>query len=125
MDRNWHRHVIKYLSEKGSAPNDIYTDKVVTLRDDTPGLPTVQKEALEFKRKWESLGRSATVTTEENIDCVHPMVINERQLTIDKISNAVSISYERVENILLNELDMTKVYLSGCLLCDAPDDEVG
>lgn len=56
-----------------------------------------------------SFGRTATATTEENIGRVHHMLIAYRRLDRTQIANAISISLERVENILHNEHDMTKV----------------
>ena len=37
------------------------------------------------------------------------MVMNDRRLTISHLANVISISRERVENILHNELGMSKV----------------
>ncbi|XP_014782743.1 uncharacterized protein LOC106878136 [Octopus bimaculoides] len=51
----------------------------------------------------------ATATTQENIDLVHHMVIDDRHLNVNQITNAVSIFCERVENILHNKLGMSKV----------------
>ncbi|CAI9733412.1 Hypothetical predicted protein [Octopus vulgaris] len=115
MDKIWHRGVIKYLQKKGLAPKDIHADMVATLGNDAPALSTVQKWAAEFRKGRENLeddsrsGRPATATTEENIDRVHHMVMDDRQLTINQIANAIRISRERVENILHKELGMLKV----------------
>ena len=115
MDKIWHRGVIKYLQKKGLAPKDIHADMVATLGDDTPALSIVQKWTAEFNRSRESLeddprsGRPATATTQENIDRVNHMVMDDRRLTVNQIANAVGISRERVENILHNELGMSKV----------------
>ncbi|KAL7374618.1 hypothetical protein ABVT39_004094 [Epinephelus coioides] len=115
MDKIWLRGVIKYLQKKEFAPKDIQADVVATLGDDAPALSTVQKWAAEFKRGRESLEddpRSrcpATATTQENIANVHHMVMGDRRLTVNQIANAGSISSERLENILHNELGMLKV----------------
>ena len=87
---------------------------ISTLRDDAPALPTVKKWAAEFKRIKENLecdprsGRPSTVTTQENIDRIHQMVMNDRRSTISHLANVISISHERVENILHYELGMSK-----------------
>ena len=58
---------------------------VSTLGDDAPALSTVKKWAAEFKRGRESLeddprsGRSSTATTQENIDRIHQIVMNDRR----------------------------------------------
>ena len=85
---------------------------VSTVGDGAPALSTV-KWAAEFKR--ESLeddpgsGRPSTATTQENIDCIHQMVMSDRRLTISHLANVISIFRERVENILNNKLGMSKV----------------
>lgn len=115
MDKIWHRGVIKYLQKKGLTPKDIHADMVATLGDDAPALSTVKKWAAEFKRGRESLeddprsGRPASASTQENIDRVHHMVMDDRRLTVNQIADAVAISRERVENILHKELGMSKV----------------
>ena len=87
---------------------------VSTLGDDAPALSTVKKWAAEFKRGRESLeddprsGRPSTATTQESIDHIHQMVMNDRRLTISHLANVISISRERVENILHNKLGMSK-----------------
>uniref|UniRef100_A0A3Q0S4N0 Uncharacterized protein n=1 Tax=Amphilophus citrinellus TaxID=61819 RepID=A0A3Q0S4N0_AMPCI len=71
-------------------------------RDDAPALLAVQNWAAEFRRGRESLkddprsGRSATATTQENIDRNHHMMMNDRQLTVNQIANPVGISCEQV-----------------------------
>ena len=114
MDKIWHRGVIRYLQKKGLTTKEIHADMVSTLMDDAPALSTVKKWAAEFKRR-ESLeddprsGRPSTATTQENIDRIHQMVMNDRRLTISHLANVISISRERVENILHNEPGMSKV----------------
>ena len=115
MDKIWHRGVIKYLQRKGLSPKDIHADMVATLGDGAPALSTVQKWAAEFKRGRESLeddprpGRPVTATTQENVDHVHHMVMDDRRITVNQVASSVGISRERVENILHNELGMSKV----------------
>lgn len=53
--------------------------------------------------------RPVIVTTNVNIDHFHHIVMDDRQLTISQITNAISISSERVEIILHNEFDMMMV----------------
>ena len=115
MDKIWHRGVIRYLQKKGLTTKKYHADMFSTLGDDAPALSTVKKWAAEFKRGRESLeddprsGRPSTATTQENIDHIHQMVINDIRLTISHLANVISISRERVENILHNELGMSKV----------------
>ena len=115
MDKIWHRGVIRYLLKKGLTSKEIYTDMVSTLGNDAPALSTVKKWAVEFKRGRENLEddprsrRPSTSTIQENIDRIHQMVMNDRRLTISHSANIISISRERVENILYNKLGMSKV----------------
>ena len=80
--------IIKYLQKKGLVPKEIHADMISTLGDDAPALSAVKKWAAEFRRGRESLeddprsGRPASATTQENIDCVHHMVMNDRLLTV-------------------------------------------
>ena len=115
MDNIWHRGVIKYLQKRGLTPKEIHAAMADTFGDNAPGLSTMQKWAVEFKRGRKSLeddprsGRPATATTPEVIDCVHQIVMGDRRLTISHIAKEVGISHERVENILYKELGISKV----------------
>ena len=127
IDKIWHRGIIKYLQKKGLAPKYIYPDVVATLGNDARALLTVKKWAAEFKRGRESLeddlsfGRPASRTSQEKIDRVHYMVMHDRRLTVNQIADAVAIFCERVENVLHEELGMSKVSTRWvpCLLTPA------
>ena len=73
---------------------------VATLGYNAPALSTVKKWAAEIKRGRESLegdprsGHLASATTQENIDRVHHMVMDDRHLTVNQIADAVAISHE-------------------------------
>ena len=73
---------------------------VSTLGNDATALSTVKKWTAKFKRGRESLeddsrsGRPSTAITQENIDCIHQMVMNDRRLTISHLANVINISYE-------------------------------
>ena len=115
MDKIWHRGVIRYLQKKRLTTEKIHTDMVSTLEDNARALSIVKKWAAEFKRGRERLeddprsGRPSMATTQEIIDRIHQMVMNDRRLTINYLASVISISRERVENILRNELGMSKV----------------
>ena len=125
MDKIWQRGIIKYLQKKGLAPKDIHADMVATLGDDAPALSTVKKWEAEFKKGRESLEddpRSdcpVSATTQENIDRVHHMVMDDRRFTVNQIADAVAISRERVKNILHQKLGMSKVSARFLTLIDA------
>ncbi|XP_014787070.1 uncharacterized protein LOC106881262 [Octopus bimaculoides] len=102
---------------------------VVAFEDNAPTLLTVQKWAVDFKKGKESLdddlrfGYRATATTEEILDCIHHMLVDDRRLSIIQIASAISKSCERVENTLHNELSMTKVSAQWGARCLTPDQE--
>ena len=100
MDNIWHCGVIRYLQKKRIRPHkEIHLDMVATLGNDAPALSTV-KSAAEFKGGRESLeddprsGHPSMATTQENIDCIHKIVMDDRHLTVNHIANAISISRE-------------------------------
>ena len=106
IDKIWQRGIIKYLQKKGLTPKDIHAHIVATLGNDAPALSTVKKWEAEFKKGRESLeddprsGRPVSATTQENIDHVYHMVMDDRRFTVNQIADAVAISRKRVENIL-------------------------
>lgn len=65
-----------------------------------------ERETLEIHQRS---GCYATADTEENIDFVHHVMIDDRRLVIYQITNAISISREKVEDIPHKNLGMTKV----------------
>ncbi|XP_029643895.1 uncharacterized protein LOC115218284 [Octopus sinensis] len=88
---------------------------VAVLGDDPPALLKVQKGVAIFRWEKESLEdnarsrRPVTDTTEENICCVPYMLMDDRRLIINQIANAISISCKRAENIVHNELVVTRM----------------
>lgn len=115
MDNVANRSVIRYLCLKGLTPKEVHDDMVETLGAEAPSYSTVKKWAAEFKRGRESLeddprsGRPATVTTEESIDKIHDMILADRRITERQIAFELTISQERVHNIIHDELGMNKV----------------
>ena len=85
------------------------------------GIQEGEGESLEDDPR---LGRPSTATTQENIDCIHEMVMKGRQLTISLLANVISISRERVENILHNELGMSKVSVRWVSRLFTPDQKL-
>ncbi|XP_029633791.1 uncharacterized protein LOC115209503 [Octopus sinensis] len=114
MNEIWHRGFIKYRQKNALVLNGIHADISAILGDDAPALSTVQKWAAEVRREGEKLeddpkyGRHATSTNEEKIDRL-PHMMDDKRLILNQIANVISISCERAENILRNELGMTNV----------------
>ena len=115
MENIEHRAVIKFFVKKGLKPMEIHNEMVNVLGDDAPSKTTVCKWAAEFQRGRSSLeddprsGRPKSATTEETINAVHDMVMDDRRLTKREIAEAVGISDERVLHILHDELRLRKL----------------
>ena len=65
----------------------------------------------------------ARSTTHKNIDRVHHMMMDDRRLVVNHIANSVGIRFskERVENIMHNELGMSKVFARWVPRLRTPD----
>jgi len=94
MGKIWYRCAICCLQKKGLSSEEIHTDKMATLRDDAPAFSTVKKWVAKFKRSRQSIednlssGRSSTATTQENIDLIHKIVLDDSRLTVNHITYA-------------------------------------
>ncbi len=115
MDNISLRAVIRYLGLKGLSPKEVHEDMVETLGEGAPSYSMVKKWAAEFKRGRESLeddprsGRPVTVTTQEVIDKIHDMISADQRITQRCIATKLGISQERVNAVIQNDLQMTKV----------------
>ena len=75
----------------------------------------MKKWAAEFKRVRKNLEddpRSACpsmATTQENIDRIYQMVMDDKHLTVNHIANVIRIFHKRVKNILHKKHGMSKV----------------
>ena len=120
MDKIWCLGVIRYLQKKELAPKKIHAGRVATLEDDAIALLIVKKWAAKFNSGGENLedgprlGRFAMATTQENIQSIYEMVINDRHLTINHVANVISICDERMKKIFHKELDCQRFWLDGC-----------
>ena len=87
---------------------------VATLLKDAPSYANVKSWVAEFKRDRESLeddprtGRPVTMTTPEIVTKIHDMLMSDRRVTVRYIASAVEISQEKVQSILMEDLDMKK-----------------
>lgn len=77
-----------------------------TLHDDSPSYATIKNWVTSFKREKFSIkdderpGRPISVTTLENIDTVHDLILSDRRIGLKRIAETVRISYERVHHIV-------------------------
>jgi len=115
MDNFEIRAVIKYLQKKHLSPTEIHADLQNTLGESSPSYEVVKRWCREFKCGRESCedapraGRPTTVTTQENVNKIHDMVMADRRLTIRHIRETTGLAYGTVQSILSNELEMSKV----------------
>ena len=86
---------MRCLQIKGLAPNEIHAEMVATLKNDAPAIPTMKKWAAKFNRDRESFENdsrsrrpSTTTTIQENINRIQQMVMDDRRLTINFMSNS-------------------------------------
>lgn len=83
--------------------------------DSSPSYGMIQKWFTEFRCGRTSTsdaprsGRPKEVTTEEMINKIHDIVLNDRRVKVREISDMVNISKERVGNILHEVLNMKKL----------------
>nr|XP_006821729.1 PREDICTED: uncharacterized protein LOC100378135 [Saccoglossus kowalevskii] len=73
------------------TPKEIHEDMVTTLGEVSPSYSTVKKSVANFKRDKESTkddprsGRPQSATTDNQVEAIHCMVINDRLVTIRHI----------------------------------------
>ena len=79
-----------------------------TLEQSAPSYTMVKMWAFEFKRGREIIEDEST--TQENIEKVYDLIIEDRRLKIRVIAKTVNISYERAQNIVINEMMFSKIF---------------
>lgn len=115
MDKKEVRAVIKLFFLKGKTATQIKAKLNAVLGESAPSLKTVHTWVAEFKRGRTSCedeprsGRPKEVTTDEMIAKIHKIVMSDRRLKVREIAEIVSISTERVNNILHEHLGMKKL----------------
>lgn len=117
MDKIEYRSIIKFLHLKRKTPTEIKAElDSVYGKKAAPSFSTVKSWVAEFKRGRTSLvdedrsGRPKTATTEEIIEKVHKLVIDDRQIKLRELAEAAGISSERVLKILHDDLHMRTLY---------------
>ena len=109
------RAVIKFLTKEGTKAKEIHWRMADVYGDNNPKYSTVAKWPAEFKRGRNSLeddprpGRPADVISQEMIDCVERLVLNNRQIKVAKLASECGISNGSVYTIIHEHLGMSKV----------------
>ena len=115
MEKNEFRAVIKHFHLKGWTAAQIKSELDDVHAGSAPALKTIYFWINEFKRGRRSTedesrsGHPIEVTTQETIDKVHDMVMEDRRLKVRELANIVGISTERVHHILHEKLAMKKL----------------
>lgn len=115
MEKLAKRGVIQYLFKKGLSGKEIFDDMVNVLGTDAPSYATVKNWVAEFKRGRTSIfdeehtGRPKSATSEENVDKVLDMVMEDRRLTVHELAQAIGIADGSIHEILTNVLGMRKL----------------
>lgn len=101
------------------VPRHIHADIVTGFGEDASDVLTVRMWVGEFSSVDERLMKMIQSVKflqvplpRNTLIRVHNIVMGDKRLTLHQIINAISISSERVENILLRQLSMIKVFAS-------------
>ena len=109
-----YRAVIKFFVKEGLKSSEIHSKSIKVYGDSSPSFSKIKKWAAEFKRGRTSLeddpreGRPKS-TTQEIIEQVRDMVLDDRRMKVREIAETIGISKERVGYIFHEELDTKKV----------------
>lgn len=115
IEKEQYRSVIRFLFLDGKKCEEIREKLIEVYKDQSPSMSTIRYWFIEFKRGRTSVfdenrpGRQTEVSTDEIVDKIHDIVMEDRRIKAKEISNMVNISTERFHNILHNELAMKKL----------------
>ena len=121
------RVVINFFPLQGKASKEIHAFVTETLRGHATSYATVKDWVHQFKRgdfftcDAPRPGRPKTVTTQEVIDQIHELILEDRRISAKSIAEELGISRERVGSIIHEDFDMRKLsakWVSKCLNAD-------
>ncbi|XP_045453311.1 protein GVQW3-like [Melitaea cinxia] len=110
-----HRAVIKFLVKKGKIAKEIFEETFSVYGESGPSSATVKRWTRLFQQGRETLeddprsGRPNTAVTDENIEKVKKIVLDDRRIKLWQIAEEFGFSKERVGDIMHNHLHMNKV----------------
>ena len=113
------RAVMKFLTKEGAKAKEIHWHMADVYGDSTLKYSTVAKWSAEFKRGWDSLkddprpGRPADVISQEMIDRVERLVLNNRRIKVAELASECGITNESVHTIIHEHLGMSKTSPGG------------
>ena len=108
---------------QGKAPKEILAILTETLGEHAPSYATLKNWLAQFKRDDFSTcdaprpGRPKTVTTQEIIDQIHELILEDRRISAKSIAEQLGNSRERVGSIIhgLHNLKMCDVLAMTCV----------
>ena len=113
------RAVIKFLTMEGAKAKEIHRRMADVYGDSSPKYSTVAKWSAEFKRGRDSLeddprpGRPADVISQEMIDRVERLVLNNRRIKVAELASECGISNGSVSTIIHEHLGMKSICQVG------------
>ena len=116
------RTVKVFFPLQGKAPKEIHTILKETLGEHASSYATVKNWVAHFKSDFSTCdaprpGRPQRVTTPEITDRIHELVLEDRRILAKSIAEQLGISRERVGSIILEDLDMRKLFAKYVLKC--------
>jgi histone-lysine N-methyltransferase SETMAR len=115
MDKKDFRSLIKHYFLRRKTPKETKEKLNKYYGASAPAYSTICFWMAEFKRGRTSIetipstGRPKEVTTEEMINKVHDVVLNDRRIKLREVANIVNISLDRVFVIIHEHLHMRKL----------------
>ena len=113
------RAVIKFFTKEGAKAKEIHWRMADVYGDSSPKYSTVAKWSAEFKRGRDSLeddprpGRPADVISQEMIDHVERLVLNNRRIKVAEFASECGISNGSIYTIIHEHLGISKVSARG------------
>jgi len=108
---------------QGKAPKEIHAILTETLGAHAPSYATVKNWVAQFKCGDFSIcdvphpGKPKTVITQEIIDQIHELILEDCWISAKSIAEQLGISRERVGTIIHKDLDMQKLSAKWVLKC--------
>lgn len=115
MNKSEYRAVIKFLTLEGCEYKNIHERLVAVYGESAPSLSTVSHWTREIKRGRQSLedeersGRPSTSINADMTSKVEALILENRRITIEEISNTLKISTGSVHTVIHQGLNMNKV----------------
>jgi hypothetical protein len=115
MNKLEYRSVIKFLTLEGETPKNVHERMTKVYGVTCPSYTTVKNWARdvcfgkEQNRSEPCSGWPSTAVTDESIQAVVDIIMEDRRITLDEIAHILGISYERVHHIIHQDLEISNV----------------